>query len=69
MEIGPEDQRRMSSNFLPITAQAAIVPASAIEGVSDAARAVGRSVTTVDLGEIQKAGGSVRCATCLIEPS
>lgn len=67
LEIDSADQRRMSTNFLPVGDAAIIAPASATPAVLDAARAEGREVLTVDLSEIQKTGGSVRCSTCLIE--
>ena len=67
LEVDRRAQRRMSTNFLPVGDRAAIVPASAVEEVGVAAEAAGRRVEVVDLTEIQKGGGSVRCSTCLLE--
>ena len=67
LEIDREEQRRMSTNFLPVGDFGAVVPRSAIDAVPSAAEAAGRRVIRVDLSEIQKGGGSVRCSTCLLE--
>ncbi len=66
LEIDHAAQRRMSTNFLPIGDEHAIASTTAIPEVGAAGAAVGREFHFVELAEIQKGGGSVRCSTCLI---
>ncbi len=66
LEIDRAAQRRMSTNFLPVRAGHAIASTTVIPEVGRAGAAVGREFRFVELDEIQKGGGSVRCSTCLI---
>ncbi len=66
VEIGLAEQRRRSTNFLPVGESAAIASTTIAPVVREAIAASGRELHLVELGEIEKAGGSVRCATCLI---
>ena len=68
LEIDSADQRRMLTNFLLVGETTAIATAPLARPVAAAARAAGRELLPIDLSEIQKAGGGVRCATCLFEP-
>lgn len=66
LELDLPAQRSQSTNFLPIGERAAIGSTTVAGAVRDAVAASGRELHLVELGEIQKAGGSVRCATCLV---
>ena len=67
LEIDRAAQRRMSTNFLPVGDSDAIASTTAIPEVGEAAAAAGREFHFVELNEIQKGGGSVRCSTCLLQ--
>lgn len=66
LEIDLAEQLSRSANYLPVGETAVIASTTMAPAVQSAIRASGRELHLVDVGEIQKAGGSVRCATCLI---
>lgn len=67
LEIGLAEQRGRSSNFLTVGEAAAVASTTSAASVRDAIVACGWELHLVELDEIQKGGGSVRCSTCLID--
>ncbi len=67
LEVDATEQRGRSTNFLPIGEGLVVASTTMAARVRDYIRAGGSELFLVEFDEIQKAGGSVRCSTCLLD--